>query len=96
MAVTLTQGLPANTTLGASNVVTRFDPPSIFRRLRITFRTNDGKWSRDPSLSDAGALGASTYETLLANVAYEYDWTGGALFLASATGSTVVEVTAVP
>lgn len=112
MATALTLGVQANVTLGGANVVTRIDPPANARRVRLLARTADAKLVLDSAIADAGVLGGTAYETLPANVPLEFPVPGAnrsrnidsaaaasnsrRFFLASATASLVVEVTALP
>jgi hypothetical protein len=78
-------------TLGGSNVATEFTRPSNrARRAVVTFDTNAGKVSYTGT--DAQAIGTD-YTPVPAGTPMEfYMGSSGAIFCASATGSTVVHV----
>jgi hypothetical protein len=86
-------------TLGSSNVATKVNLPSGARRITIQFITNDGKLAHTGT--DAAAIG-SDYFTCQSDTTYELELVEpgersrlnamSAIYLASATGSTVVEV----
>jgi hypothetical protein len=102
MAETLSIRTPKRITLGNANVATQCTLPARARRISIQFITNDGKYA--VTGTDAAAIG-SDYMTLQSDTLYEIDLVDAnpdvarkgvgasfSIYLASATGSTVVEV----
>jgi hypothetical protein len=99
MASTLAMREFKRITLGSSDVLTRLDFPVDAHRLTVQFITNDGKLTHTGT--DAEAIG-SHYFTCQSDTTYEFDLvdtaakgavrSGFSLYVASATGSTVVEV----
>lgn len=100
MATTITAlRTPVRITLGGSDVLTQVNLPAAARSFTVQFITNTGKiaWSG----TDAGAIGAA-FVTLYANQLVEVAIRDGekrfedglAVYLASATAATVVEVMA--
>ena len=102
MAVTISTALtPTRTTLSATpDVATKFTLPRNARRIIVQFITNAGKiaWTG----TDAVAIGSS-YLTVVSNTPYVFTIGGGmgnrkidetatAIYLASGTASTVVEI----
>ena len=88
-------------TLGSSNVLTEVQLPDAASTVSVRFVTNAGKLA--VTGADAGAIG-SDYGTIPADTWVEMQWRGRAssrsqltsVYLASATGSTVVEVSLEP
>jgi len=85
------------TTLGGSDVATEFTLPPEVRRVSLRFETNVGKFAFDGT--DAVAID-SNYGEVSADTWYDLDFslTGKPntarpkIYLASATGSTVVQI----
>jgi hypothetical protein len=94
MAVTITQFFAPDTfTLGSADVLTEVRPPEGTRYLWITFAANAGKLAY--SGTDGGAIGAD-FIPLSADTGVELQHQGDRrVYLASATGATVVTVAAV-
>lgn len=94
MAVTLsTFFAPDTITLGSADVLTEIRPPEGTRYIWVTFTANAGKLAYTGT--DGGAIGAD-FIPLAADTGVELQHQGDRKFyLASATGSTVVTVTAV-
>lgn len=98
MAETLTViGTPKRITLGNTDVLTRVNFPAFSNAYRVEFIANAGKVA--VTGTDAAAIGAD-FETVAAGTAVERELldrpgnsTAQARYFASATGSTVVEVT---
>ncbi len=88
-------------TLGGSDVLTEVQLPDAASTVSVRFITNAGKLA--VTGSDAGAIG-SDYGTIPADTWVEMQWRGRAssrsqltsVYLASGTGSTVVEVSLEP
>jgi hypothetical protein len=88
-------------TLGGSDVLTEVQLPDTAATVSFRFITNAGKVA--VTGSDAGAIG-SDYGTIDADTWVEMQWRGRAssrsqltsVYLASGTGSTVVEVSLEP
>lgn len=96
MAETLTTFVPQRITLGSSNVATKVTLPRDCRRVAIKFVTNEGKYST--AGTDASAIDSTDYATMAADTWHSLAVNRlshgfpGAIYLASATGSTVVQV----
>lgn len=99
MASTLTAPFPSvlRITLGSSNIATQVNIPNTAKRVSIKFITNAGKVAFEGD--DADTVD-SNYATFEADVWIQLNWSvfgpqnkgREAVYLASATGSTVVEV----
>lgn len=106
--VTLSLGVPTEVTTGSADVVRKVIFPANARAFRILARTNASKMVISSSLADGDALGTVDYESIAANTllelpvpgcvgrARQLDATQRHIAITSATGSTVIEVTALP
>lgn len=97
MATTITTiGLPTKITLGTSNLATKVTLPGVLRAT-LYFETNAGKYSN--AGTDGQAIG-DNYEVVPLDTPYDLlldsqeHGNPPVIYLASATGSTVVRVTA--
>lgn len=96
MAETLTTFVPQRITLGSSNVATRVILPRDCRRVAIKFETNAGKYSTTGT--DGQAIDGTDYATMAADtwhslaISRQSHGFPADVYLASATGSTVVQV----
>ena len=96
MAETLLTFVPQRITLGSSNVATKITLPRGTRKVSVKFETNAGKVSSTGT--DAQAIDGTDYATAAADVWHTFDVSReahgfpAAVYLASATGSTVVQV----
>lgn len=87
-----------NITLGGADEAHEIRLADVSLTVTLYFRTNTGKLATDEALVDGGPLGSAAYMTIRADTLHELvagpddGRVGTSLFVASATGGTVLEV----